>query len=209
MAVDWFPDWSNQACAIVASGQSATQDDLDRLKGRCRIAVVNNSFRLAPWADMLYAADGGWWGANPDARLFAGLKVTANRDVAKRFGLHLVRVRDETDSQAHAFSLDEQGLIGHGGNGGFQVFNLVVQFGARRILLVGFDMGGEHWHDKHEEPLKNPRPQTLAKWRERLDAQAARLAGLGVDVVNVSPMSALTAYRKMPIRDATIHFGLG
>ena len=33
----------------------------------------------------------------------------------------------------------ETGTVGWGGNSGFQAINLALQFGAARLLLVGFD----------------------------------------------------------------------
>lgn len=193
----WLPNWSGDIAAVVASGQSATQTDLTLLRGRCRILAINRAFELAPFGSALYAADGAFWTHYPAARQFAGIKITADRNAASHWGLHQITV-----DGAHRIQVDAPGRIGHGGNGGFQAINLAVQFGARRILLIGIDLCGEHWHEAHKQPLRNPKPQTLEKWRKRLDAQAAALAALGVTVYNCSMCSALTAYPKMPIAEA-------
>lgn len=195
----WFPDWSNDVCAVVASGPSVTQENVDRLKGRCRVAVVNNSHELAPWADLLYAGDRRWWEYRKGAPGFAGLKVATDAVAAKLFRLHLVELVNETDSDADRIVVDRPGLIARGGNSAFQVVNLVTQFGARRQIWVGFDFCGEHWHGKHPEPLRNPRTTTLEKWCSRFDAQAATLAALGVSVVNASSISALTNYERLDV----------
>lgn len=199
---DWFPDWSGDICAVVAAGSSTTQRDVDRLHDRCRVAVVNRSFELAPWADVIYAADGRFWEHYPAARNFAGLKVTADRAAAKQWGLYRVTVSGEHVMKA------ELGTVGHGGTSSFQALNLVVQFGVRHILLLGFDFCGEHWHGAHKGPLQNPRPQTLQKWRTRLDVQAGRLVEMGITVINGSPKSALTAYDKMPAAAALNRLGV-
>lgn len=198
----WFPDWSGQAAAIVASGGSANAADVALLRGRVRVAVVNRSWELAPWADLLYGADARFWHCYPAAREFAGLRVSADADVPKQWGVQTVTVRGE-----HAMLTETPGTIGHGGNSGFQAVNLVAQFGAPVLLLLGLDYRGEHWHPAHPAPLRNPRPQSFDKWRARLDAQAARLRALGVMVINCSPTSALTAYEKMPVADALAQFG--
>lgn len=99
----------------------------------------------------------------------------------------------------------QAGVIGGGGNSGFQAVNLAAQFGVREIILVGFDMhlgDGVHWHGRHPPGLNNPRASTVARWRERLDAQAARLARLGITVLNASPTSALTAFPKTTLEAA-------
>lgn len=96
-------------------------------------------------------------------------------------------------------------VIGWGGNSGFQAVNLAAHFGVRRIVLVGFDMQlrtGIHWHGRHGRGLNNPTRHNVERWRRVLDQAAPALAALGVEVVNVSPVSALTAYPKMSLEEA-------
>jgi hypothetical protein len=115
-------------------------------------------------------------------------------------GLNRVRVLD-----FHEMLTEEAGTIGHGGNSGFQAINLAVQFGAKKIILVGFDMNlgqGMHWHGKHPSKLNNPNVKNVAHWRRRLDAVAPQIAAVGVQVLNASPVSALTAYPKMTFEEA-------
>lgn len=97
------------------------------------------------------------------------------------------------------------GLIGDSRNSGFQALNLAVQFGARRILLVGFDMtvsGGSHWHGDHGSGLTNPDDAKVNGWRATLDAAANDLSAMRVSVVNCSAVSALRAYPKMSLEEA-------
>lgn len=100
---------------------------------------------------------------------------------------------------------DEVGIVGDGGNSGFQAINLAVQFGAARILLVGFDMRvdlGVHWHGRHGAGLGDPSEMNVSNWRRILDAAAPRFAELGVEVINCSPISALTGYPVMNFSEA-------
>lgn len=202
MAADWFPDWSGEICAVVASGESATPEAVEQLRDKARVIVVNNNYKLAPWADALYAADGKWWDVYREARHFAWLKITEDAATAKRLGIHRVRVVAECDPLEHTIQYGQRGLLGRGGHSGFQALNLAVQFRAKRILLVGFDLCRLHWHDQHPAPLKNPSQRTLAKWCGRLDAQAPIFEALEIDVVNASLNSALTAFPKMTIKAA-------
>lgn len=201
----WYPDWSGQVCAIVASGPSVTQEQVNQLRGRCRVIVVNNNFRLAPWADVLYAADGRWWLQYQDALTFSGLKVTQDRNTALHHKLHLVHLLEEKPTESR-ISIDRRGYLARGGNGGFQAINLAVQFVSRRHLWIGFEFRGEHWHGKHEGNLRNPSEHTMKDWAETLDRQREVLDGLGVQVINCSLDSALTAYRKLPLEDALDEF---
>jgi hypothetical protein len=99
------------------------------------------------------------------------------------------------------------GELGWGGNGGFHALNLALQFGARRVVLVGYDMRvdlGVHWHGKHPKGMNNPSDVNTRRWRQVLDAQAPLLRDMGVEVLNASPVSALEAYPKVNFA-AAIH----
>lgn len=101
--------------------------------------------------------------------------------------------------------VEQLGVVGDGGNSGFQAINLAAQFGAARIVLVGFDMRldrGVHWHGKHPPGLNNPHDIHLTRWRRAIDGAAPNLAALGIQVWNASPVSALTAFPIVSIEDA-------
>lgn len=202
MRPDWFPDWTGEIAAIVAGGESVQAADVEALRGRCRVAVVNNAYQLAPWADLLYAADRRWWECHPQAANIGGLKVTPDKDAAKHHRLHRIDLLDQNNPQKDEITLREPGVIGRGGNSGFQVTNLVLQFGVRRILWLGFDCRGGHWHDNHAIPLRNPTPQRLMVWAETFDRQAKILARIGAEIVNCSETSAISAYPRMSVQDA-------
>lgn len=122
-------------------------------------------------------------------------------DRKKYPGIHRVYSKAKV---AHLL-FDNWGVIGWGSNGGFQAVNLAVQFGASRIVLVGFDMSlekGTHWHGRHASPLNNPKQAAVDKWRIELDAQAPVLASMGIEVLNASPHSRLTAFRRVPLLEA-------
>lgn len=154
---------------------------------------------LAPWSDALYACDGKFWLGYPDALDFAGLKVT---QTAKSMpGVHRVKV----DPHSTVMAFDRFGELAAGGNSGFQAVNLAAQAGAARIVLVGFDYNaasGLHWHGSHPPGMNNPSQANLSAWRANLDGSAALLASLGVDVVNVSPQSSLTAFRRATLSES-------
>lgn len=198
-APQWFPRWQGRRVVIVASGPSAPEAPLDLIRERGAACVaVNASHRLVPWADLLYAADAAYWAHDAEARDFPGLKVTQDAKAAARYGLHRVKL----DPLGRTMRFDRVGEIGAGGNSGFQAINLAAQAGAARIVLVGFDYSlarGVHWHGRHGGNLNNPSSLNVARWREDLEAAAPMLADLGVDVLNASPHSSLTAFEKRPL----------
>jgi hypothetical protein len=196
--VGW-PDWRGQSVVLVASGPSARDAGIDRARGRARVLCINNSYKLAPWGDALYACDEKWWQAHPEALDFQGLKF-GHAEGFKHPDVLPVGI-DTVSNQL----LATPGRVGGGGNGGFQALNLALQCGARRIALVGYDMcldRGTHWHGRHEQGLNNPGPGNIRRWRQILDAQAPTLDAAGVQVFNCSPVSALEAYPKCTLEQA-------
>lgn len=101
--------------------------------------------------------------------------------------------------------MSEFGTIGWGGNGGFHALNLAVQFGVKKIILIGYDMRldlGVHWHGPHPEKMGNPTDGNVARWRRVIDEAALTLEGLEIEVVNCSEISALKSYPKMNLERA-------
>lgn len=207
----WWQDWRGECVAIVGAGPTAKTAGVEKLRDRIHVVVVNESYRLAPWAEILYCADTEWWNfRKKEINGFGGLKLSV--DPTSRVdrigpdpdvpGLQYLRVAKERNIYVNEFRFTKAGEVGSGGNSGFQMINLSAQMGATGIALIGFDMsaaGGIHWHGLHPNALRNPDHGRMQEWRKDLDAGAPKLKKEGIDVVNCSPMSALTAFPKMTI----------
>lgn len=200
---DWWMDWRGECVAVVAGGPSVRNQNLSVLRNRIHVVVVNESYQLCPWAEILYSCDSSWWRLRQVAvEKFAGLRIgfeTAglSTDIKK---IEIKKLKN--DEWCSDMLYDEPGLVGSGGNSGFQLVNLVTQMGATGIGLIGMDMrldGGAHWHGKHPDQLRNPDEARMREWRANLDRAALKLRQSGIDVVNCSPVSALQKYPKMTI----------
>lgn len=193
---------------MVGGGPSAKDAGLDLAKGRARCLVVNEGYRLAPWADALYAADSDWWTLKKGCREFRGLRISQSDEAAKRYG----GIHNVTLVRKGSIIRTPKGVIGAGSddrgtgaNSGFQALNLAVQFGASKIVLVGYDMTathGCHWHGRHPDGMNNPTSVGLAQWGRVIDRNARFLAEIGVKVINASPISALQNFPKMTLEQA-------
>jgi hypothetical protein len=198
---DWFLDWKDHPVVIVASGPSAKDYDYNLFRDKAKFIAINKSLELVPWADVLLAADAGWWHKTKGMKLFTGLKVTLDFNISRIYDVKLLSL-SKTDS---GIIVKKPGQMGNGRNSGFYAINLAIQFGAKKIILSGFDMtlkSGVHWHGPHDKGLNNPRSYTINKWREILDKQSATVEKLGVKIINVSMSSALKAYPKMTLLEA-------
>jgi len=192
-------EWPGATVVIMASGQSLTAEQCAAVlgwramdpKGNGRkTIVINNTFLRAPWADVLYACDGAWWRVHAASVgiIFRGQRWTQDVEAQREFGVHRI------ESQRLPGLGKRPGVIHQGGNGGYQAINLAFQAGARRIILLGYDMHGTHWHGAHGNGLPNTQAWLYAQWVRNFDRLAADLEAEGVQVVNATPGSKLECF---------------
>jgi hypothetical protein len=201
-----WPDWTGRTVAILASGPSTKKAGVHLLKDRITTFAIKRNVELAPWAEAVYGCDYPWWKSVRGLPDFKGAKFAYADRACDQFGCQKVKI---PDVKADRLVFDEVGSVGAGGNSGFQALNLAVQFGASRVILVGFDFTGEHWYGRNNwQGGGNPSESNFKRWRTTLDAAAPVLAERGVEVVNASPNSTVKAYPKRSIEDALKSWGL-
>lgn len=204
-------EWPWSVVAILGGGPSLTPEQIECLRARreesrnaARVIALNTQLQLAPWADLHFFVDSKWWRWHCGAewyRGFAGVRVTLENPkicarepgirALKNYGLEpgLCRVRDGVHT---------------GNNAGYMAINFAVHLGARRILLLGFDMrpvqGRTHWFGDHPSPTD---PGVYAK--DMLPAFATLVKPLKqakVEVLNCTPGSALSCFPSMGLEQA-------
>lgn len=195
---DGLAGFEGATVVILASGPSLTEEQCNVVRAwrdvgdpTRRAVAINNTFRRAPWADVLYGCDAAWWRVYHAEviEVFAGQLWTQDKAAMELTRMHHVE-------SARGIGLGRRpGVIHQGGNGGYQAINLVWQAGAARIVLLGFDMHGTHWHGKHVG-LPNTPQWLFAQWLKQFDPLAGDLEMEGVEVVNCTPGSALNSFRK-------------
>lgn len=200
------PLWKDGVAVIIGGGPSVTQDQIDLIReahesGNVYVIAINNSYQIAPWADVLYACDVIWWEWHyEDTVDFKGLRITPALRAKQNYP-DLIWIEGEAHDQGLS---KRQDSIVNGRIGGYQAINLAVNFGAKRILLIGYDMrnigGLSHWHGDH--PNKQ-RPI----WTHRIEHFRNMLPDLkewGIEVINCTPGSALDAF---PMSDLAHELG--
>ena len=213
MTTPWIvePEWKGETVAILASGPSMTREQAEAVHGRCRVIAVNNQGidtecdgqlvpALAPWADVLFAADAKWWRHYCDRALkFQGRKVTV------RTTLPWPEVYSLVHSYEHPTFDPRPTHLVSGGNSGYMALHLAVHLGATRILLLGFDMKEgrgrrRHWFGSHPGKLNSR--GNFSGWNRAFEKFAKVLHHMNIEVVNCTPDSALRCFRRMPIEVA-------
>jgi hypothetical protein len=182
---------------LIGGGPSLTVADVEFVRGKAHVIVINDAVFLAPWAFCLYAADRAWIDAHDGVQSFMGPKYSIDsRDPTTRSDWIVLK-----NTGPLGLELDPAGLRA-GLNSGFQALNLAVHFGARRIILLGYDMSPdglrEHWFP--DPPDRQPSP--YSQMREAFVSLVEPLAMLGVSVVNCSRRTALTVFPRGSLADA-------
>jgi hypothetical protein len=203
----------------VASGPSLSAEQGFRISSigpEWKVIVINTTWQRVPMADLLYACDDHWWKHSHPAvaSAFHGECWTASRWAAHRYGLNFVQAYDEPGLSR------QPGIIHSGGNSGYQAVNLAYLFGARKIILVGYDMqrtyGMSHWHGDHPPfmgalPLPqmpyglgtvSDPPTGMHDWVRRFFQLARDLHEEGVVVSNASIHTALPWFHTCTLEEA-------
>ena len=195
--------WPGATVACLGGGPSLTHAQVAALKGRVRVIAINDAWQVAPWAEVLYACDWRWWLKHNGVPAFTGLKVALSNARAHLDAYPEIHLLENTGTEGLEF---EPTGLRTGRNGGYQAINLAVHLGAKRILLLGYDMkaaadGRTHWFGDHADwPT---RPSVFAQaMLPHFPGLAAALEVLGVEVVNCTPDSALDTFPRVPLEDA-------
>ena len=206
------PVWRGETVVCIASGPSVTSTSLVGVSQKARSIAVNDTYLIAPWADICYFADARWhdWHthgvAKPELGLsaedvarrfreFAGQKVTIENTGMSVQDPRVFILRNYTQvGQPEGLSAVPNGLH-TGSNSGYQAINLAVLAGARRVLLVGYDMrfvnGKTHFHGGH--PSKHPEDVYL-RYARRFNNIVPAARALGIEIINCTPGSAVKAF---------------
>lgn len=167
------------------------------MRGKARIIAVNTSYKMAPFCDLIYACDARWWQWQKGVPEFTGLKYSLQRRAERWPGVTALRIGTHD-----GLSLDPT-TLNTGKNSGQQAVNLAVHLGAKRIILLGYDMqkgkhGEHHWHKEH--PSRTP--DLYRKFLRYFSTIEEPLKQLGVEVINCSRRSALDIFPRMSLEQA-------
>lgn len=190
---------------VLGSGPSLSRADVEMASARVdAVIAVNDTYKFAPDATALYAADAHWWGWHQGAQehtserkvyypAFTGrfkycLKATSYPDVL------VLKKGPET-----GLSLDPAS-VALGRNSVYQAINVGVHFGGTRILLLGVDMKndhGAHFFGRHPNNTEAP----YAVCIQRFATMGEPLKAIGVEVINCTRDTALKVFPRVPLED--------
>lgn len=184
--------WPGETIVCLGTGPSLSLSDVEACNGLVPVIAINDAYTVAPWADVLYAADEAWWKAQKGAPSFPGMKVTIEPQIQAWPGLQMLQ-----NTGPAGIELTPTGLRS-GLNSGYQAINLAVHLGAARIVLLGYDLHGGHFYAAKSNKI----PSVFAGWLAKYATLVQPLRDLGIEILNCTPGSALKVFQFASLPEA-------
>lgn len=192
-----LPEWAGEVAYLLGCGPSLNRADVNRLQGR-RVIAINDSYLLAPWAEVLYFCDLKWWEQHQEriADTFQGRIIATLENQID--GVRALRNAGQLGLET------DPGAIRNGSNSGYQAINLAVHLGVKRIVLLGYDMqvNGDklHWQPRTDMQTAQGFQRTLQiNMLPKFEYLREPLRKAGVEVINCTINSALKVWPYRPL----------
>lgn len=194
-------EWKGETAFILGGGPSLKGMDLSALPEIGPTIAIKHALRLAPWAECLLWADARWleWdkAAIPDVIEHGAIwKVTTQQPPASLAGHVQFIAWSRRYLGFEGLSKDPAMLGGYAS--GDVALNLAFLMGASKIIMLGFDMHGGHWHEGKAESGDGSRARMIATFEK----MAPALSAAGCQVINATPGSALQCFPVMSLDEA-------
>jgi len=169
------------------------------------IIGINVAYLLGNWIDMIYFGDTHFFLTHKTGlSQHPAIKVSSYSGVQKFEWVKFVPF-----DRNHPRGISpNQNMVSWNKNSGSAAISLAAHTGAKRIILLGFDMKlsgiDQHWHDVYHVKTNDPnRMRKLPFYRHMLGfpeiAKDARR--MGIEILNASPDSAIVDFKKVSVKD--------
>lgn len=184
----------------------------------CHVIGINVAYLIGTWIDMVFFGDGKFFREHrQNLARWPKLKVSSSPSTE-----NVPWVKYLQHDIANPLGISpKRNCISWNSNSGASAINLAVHLGAKRIILLGFDMkmneeGNRHWHNLYKIPPAVPVSEVLPKRMKgrvithnqpytrhlRSFPELARSAErMGVEILNASPDSAITVFPKFSLKE--------
>lgn len=174
------------------------------------VIAINVAYLIGDWIDMVFFGDLGFFNAHKERLAqFPGLKVSSHAQTDK---VPWVKYLPRNGNHAQGISPNPK-MISWNGNSGAAAISIAANAGAKRIILLGFDMkldecSRQHWHGLYRtngvRDIHNPRKRPGLPFDRHLrgfpyiamDAKAR-----GIEILNCCPDSAITCFPKFSLKE--------
>jgi hypothetical protein len=173
---------------------------------------INVAYLIGEWIDMVFFGDNKFFLPHMEKLAkWPGLKVTCHSGSQN---YNWVKFLAHDTSHPRGISPDSK-KVSWNANSGSAAISVAANAGAKRIILLGFDMtlngsGDQHWHKLYRgEPTavrsrRRPPPAKLPAFGKHMMgfpiiAKDARTRG--IEIINASPDSIIKEFPKMTVKE--------
>ena len=170
---------------------------------------INVAYLIGDWIDMVFFGDSGFYQTHR-LRLakFPGIKITCHSGAKSESWIKYLgrdgRKPRGISSAPHLVSWNQ--------NSGAAAISVAAWAGAKRIILLGFDMklngdNRQHWHNLYGRGVinttdeKKRRKLPFERHLKSFDEIAQDAQSKGIEIINASPDSAITQFRKVTVKE--------
>ncbi len=118
---------------------------------------------------------------------FRGRKITQDKEASEKYSIEYYESR-----KGQGISTDNT-YINQGSNSGYQAINLAYNLGAKRIILLGYDMqfsgGKAHWFGDHPNNVRSDYNSFISYYKNLSTMLPADL-----EIINCTKQTALTCF---------------
>jgi len=169
---------------------------------------VNAAFLIGDWIDMVFFGDKGWFLMNRvQLAKFPGMKVTCHPKFASNeFASERIKYLQRDKDHGKGIS-PNKGKVCWNGNSGAAAISVAVNAGAKRIILLGFDMklgdnDKQHWHGLYGTANRRkvePKSLPFSRHLHGFPIIARDAKERGVEIINASPDSAIDVFPRRSV----------
>lgn len=191
----------------VESGQehiSIYSDYLKPLHNK-HVIGVNLSFMLGNWVSALYFCDRSFYRVyRNQINSFCNLKVTCVNSIERNLLPTTRNIKRMKRDNKEGLSKKEDTICWNH-NSGAAAIDFAVHLGAKRILLLGFDMkplgGRTHWHEGFQNYLKPTGDIVFERFLKVFPQLAKDAENRGIEILNVNKDSAIEVFKKVSLKE--------
>ena len=207
--------WPDQTVFIIGGGPSLQDFDWNLIK-QYRCIGCNDAYQLGDWVDVCCFGDAPWYhihykekldsqdrGIIPGLESFNGLIVTCHPEFHDNSNVRCM-LRKPRGFSVRPFE------VAWNCNTGSASINLAYHLGAKRAVLLGFDMGFDkdnksNWHYNIKDPEQiKTNPHVFEKfqdWLPYMEKERQAKVGDTFKILNATPNSALEVFPKVKLED--------
>lgn len=171
------------------------------------IIGINVAYMLGNWVDMVFFGDKGFYLANQNGlALFPNLRVSCLPSMGNN---SWIKCLPRDTEHARGISTSPK-LVSWNGNSGAAAISVAAWAGAKRIILLGFDMKlsptkTQHWHNLYGRgEIKEDKKLMALPFARHLrgfDQIAKDARKMGIEILNCSPESTITQFPKYSLKE--------